>query len=60
MTGTAASGIWKNYHMASEHMHITSVFLNNFIEMVNFLCHHLQGNWKIVVAGSFEMLVNVY
>jgi hypothetical protein len=37
MTGSSTNGSWENYYMAAEHMHITNLFSNNCIKMVNFL-----------------------
>lgn len=36
-TGSAAGGGWENCHMEGEHMFITILFLNNFVEVVIFL-----------------------
>lgn len=30
--GSAASGTWEIYSMVGEHMHITDLFLNNFVK----------------------------
>jgi hypothetical protein len=34
---SAASGGRENHPVAGEHMHITNLFLNNFIKMINVL-----------------------
>lgn len=34
--GSTASGSWENYQMADEHMHVTDLFLNNFIKIVKY------------------------
>jgi hypothetical protein len=42
MTSNAASCGVKKYCMAGEHMHITNLFLNNFIKIVSFLRNFCQ------------------
>jgi hypothetical protein len=44
MMDSIASGSWENYHMTSEHMCITNLFLNDFIKMINFLQNYFWLN----------------
>jgi hypothetical protein len=42
IVGSTAGGSWENYYIVGEHMHVTKMFLNNFIKTEKFLtnlCH---------------------
>jgi hypothetical protein len=41
MTSTA-SGSWRNYQMADEYMHVTNLFLKNFITIAKYLAVGLE------------------
>jgi hypothetical protein len=46
MKGNAANGDWETYHIMGEFMHITDLFLDNFIGIVNFLTNFFPSGWE--------------